>query len=303
MDKFIRNYALAVTLSEGDLIIIKPPFTVEFEIVRNDFSSANYSSIRIYNLGEKTRSQIRVDSWDIASFKKVLFQAGYLNPSNLSPVIAQTKSNLPVIFSGIIQRAWSVREGVNFITQMENYDGGEAFQLARTNTQFTSKTPNDTVINNLVDSLKSNGVTKGAVGNNFGGTTSRGKSYTGNTCDLLSDLTNGGFFIDNQKAYCLTDDEALDVGDLLVINSQTGLLGTPVREQSRVHLDMIFEPRIQIGQQVKVESQTEKNNFNGFYRVVAVHHKGMISEAVCGDAITTLTLLPGTFSLIKPEVA
>jgi hypothetical protein len=55
---------------------------------------------------------------------------------------------------------------------------------------------------------------------------------------------------------------------------------------------MIFEPRFLIGQALALESFTEKN-FNGVYKVIGVKHKGVISDSVCGNAITSVTLWHG----------
>src|ERR1017187_1050595 len=98
MDKFGRNYILTVETQNNDLLIIQPPFTVEFDITRNTLTSANVCSIRIYNLSQNNRNKIRFNIMDTGDFRSVQLQAGY-------------GTNLPIIFSGNITQAWSVREG------------------------------------------------------------------------------------------------------------------------------------------------------------------------------------------------
>ena len=216
---------------------------------------------------------------DTATYRSVQLQAGY-------------GTNLPIIFSGNITQAWSVREGVNFITSIESFDGGFAFANGQTNTQFPSGTAFQTVVSNLASSLP--GTTLGAVGN-YPGSLSRGCSFSGNTANILRDITGGGFFIDNGKAHCLNDSECLD-GEMVLINSASGLLGTPVRETTVLTFDMIFEPRLVVGQQIQLDSSTGAN-FNGFYKIISLKHRGMISEAVCGDAITTVGMWYGTSAI------
>ena len=52
---------------------------------------------------------------------------------------------------------------------------------------------------------------------------------------------------------------------------------------------MIFEPRLQIGQFVEIESKTE-TIYNGTYKVVGIEHTGMISDAQSGQCKTKVRL-------------
>ncbi len=279
MDKLGRNYILTVETPNNELLVIEPPFTVEFDITRNILTSANVCSIRIYNLSANNRNQIRFNIMDSGTYRSVQLQAGY-------------GTNLPVIFSGNITQAWSVREGVNFITSIESFDGGFAFANGQTNQLFPAGTAQETVISTLAGSLP--GVTLGAVGN-YPGSLTRGCSFSGNTANILRDITGGGFFIDNGVAHALNDSECID-GEMLLITSASGLLGTPVREQTILTFDIIFEPRLVVGQQIQLDSSTGQN-FNGFYKIISLKHRGMISEAVCGDAVTSVGMFYGTSAI------
>lgn len=277
MDKYNRNYVLLVQKKDFTTLKIQLPFTVEFDIHRNSLSSANTCSIRIYNLNPNNRAQIRKDQFDFGDLRTIAFAAGY-------------GDKLSLAFQGNISQAWSVREGNNMITQIECYDGGYAYVNAITNEQFPGDTNQSSIIDSLASSLP--GVTKGAIGS-YPGQISRGNSYSGPTTDILKDLTGGGFFIDNSKAHCLNDNECL-AGDIPLINAKSGLLGTPVKEQTYINFDVLFEPSLKVGQLIQLESQTA-DHFNGKHKVLSIKHRGMISEAVCGTAITSVGLLPGTF--------
>lgn len=273
MIKFGRNYSLRIQVSDVQTLTISLPFTIEFDITRNTLTSANVCQIRIYNLSQKNRGLVRYNASNQQfPHRSIELRAGY-------------GTNLPIIFSGNITQAWSVREGVNFITQIECYDGGFAFGNGVTDTQFPAGTEQKTVIKTLIGSLPF--VTLGGVGD-YPGTLSRGNTYSGNTTEILSQITGGGFFVDQGRGNALGTNEFLeDIGaGITVINAASGLLGTPVLEQTIVRFDMIFEPNLQAGQKIKLESITEAN-FNGEYKVTAVKHRGMISEAVCGDAVTS----------------
>lgn len=259
--------------------MIEPPFTIEFDITRNILSSANVCSIRIFNLKPENRNAIRKDVMDYANFKSVQLQAGY-------------GTNLPIIFNGNITQCWSVREGNNFITSIECFDGGFAFENAQTNLVIPKGTTTEGMLTNLIETMPN--VSVGAIGS-FPGSLSRAVALTGSTTDLLRELSGGAFFIDNGKAHVLGNSECID-GEMILINSQAGLLGTPVLERTALNFDMIFEPRLTVCQRVQLQSATGAN-FNGFYKVISLKHRGMISPAVCGDAITSVGLWYGVSAL------
>lgn len=282
-NKFDRNYILSVQTSTGKTLTVKRPFTVEFEIHRNSFSSANVASFRIYNLSEDNRSQIRKDPMDTADLRTMSFSAGY-------------GENLSLGFKGDISQAWSVREGSNIITQIESFDAGFAYANAITDQAFPKNTPQTAVLDSLIASLP--GVTKGAIGQ-YKGDLSKANAVSGNPTQLLDELSGGGFFIDNGKAYCLGENECRE-SEVTLINAEAGLLGTPLLEQQRVLFDMLFEPGLVIGQRVELKSLTAPK-FSGFYKLTGLKHRGTISEAVCGDATTSVELIAGNDLQVIPD--
>lgn len=305
MDKFNREYELSVQTRTGETITFRRPFTVEFDIHRNSFSSANVAMFRIYNLAPNSRDKIRKDQYEWGDNRKVAFLAGY-NPANVFK-IDEKPQNLSLAFAGNITQAWSVREGTNMVTQIECYDAGFAYVNAITNRQAKAGSQQTTIIDDLLQDLKNAGVEKGKVGN-YTGQISRGNSFTGSTVDILREISGGGFFIDNGKAHVLKDDEALE-GPISLIDAKSGLLGTPIREQTYLNFDMLFEPRLIIGQRLKLESSTAsffnsstvRPNFNGDYKVVSLKHTGIISESVSGSAITSVGLSFGPEALSRVD--
>lgn len=279
MDKFQRNYILEIETFGGGSIVIRPPLTLEFDIVRDVHSSANTCTVRIINLSSTTRQKIRYDFFDFGNVRKIELKAGY-------------GDTIPTIFTGNMSRAWSFRQGTEYITQIECYDGGTAFSNATFNDQFPEGTNFNSILDSIVGTLP--GVSMGAIGD-FSGTISKGASYSGNSVDIIRELTGGAFFIDNGFAYCLKDSECIE-GEIQLITSASGLLGTPILEHTFLSFDMLFEPRILVCQKIELKSITE-SNFNGFYRVNSVKHKGIISDAIAGQAITTLGMWYGPNTL------
>lgn len=267
--KFGRTYYISIQIPQQGTIIIQPPFTIECDITRNSLSSANVCQVRIYNLAANTRNSIHYNAASTTEFSSIILNAGYGN-------------NLTNIFSGNISRAWSVREGVNFITQIECFDGGFATVNGQVNANFPAGTPIQSVILYIMNQLPN--VTFGAIGT-FPGILTKGKTFTGNPAQLLYELTGGAFFIDGAKSYCLKNNEFNPAHPPILINAITGLLNTPVLEQTIARFEMLFEPTLNVGGLAILE-RTTNVNLNGTYIITGVKHRGIISPVVSGSFTT-----------------
>ena len=274
MIKFGRNYQFTAQGNDGSIVSFGLPFTCEFDIVRNTFTSANTCKIRFYNLAKDNRDRLRFNISNFGGpYIPITFQAGYGN-------------DMSVIFQGNVSQGWSERTGPNFITQLECYDGGFAFGNAYTNLQVRPSTPFSALINQFISSLGDYHVVPGAIGN-YPGVLSRGSTYSGNTCDLLRELTGNGFYIDRGIGSALGSSEYFaNSSPTLLIESESGLLGSPILENNIVRFDMIFEPGLVPGQAIFLNSTTQ-SFLNNLYKVTSVHHRGTISAAISGEVITT----------------
>lgn len=270
--KLGRNYSLTVSGEKfGPTITIGLPFTVEFDITRNTLTSANVCQIRIRNLNSVHRNQLRknVTNYSVP-IVNVTLRAGY-------------GQNLPIIFTGNVSQCWSTREGVDYVTQIECYDGGFAFINGQCNITVPAGTPIQTVVAQVIGTLP--GVTLGAVGT-FVGSTTRQQTFSGNTIDVLNQLCGqNGFFIDLGVGNALGDSDVLMV-PAINVNASSGLLGTPILEQNIVRFDMIFEPSLSVGSPINLTAVSSSNS-NGVYKTTAVKHRGMISQSVSGSVITS----------------
>ena len=272
------------TVNNNETLIIQPPFTIEFDITRNTLTSTNIAQIRIFNLSKQNRNLIRFNRNDmgLGSFKGITLQAGY----GYTPTGTYVPTNnLPIIFTGNITDAHSYREGVNYITEITSTDGGYAFANDFLSTNFPANYPIQLMLGDMVGLLSY--VTKGAIGS-YPGNLSRGIAVCGYTCELLREHSGQGFFIDNGSAHCLGESEYISDGDVILVNSQSGLLNTPIREETHLTFDMIFEPNMKPGRLIQLQSSTDPV-FNGFRKVLGVKHRGMISTAICGEVTTNVT--------------
>lgn len=287
MKKFQRNFQLIVQVDEaGGTITITDPLTIEFYVSHKAMAAVNSSNFTILNLGLQKRLQIQKDRYSEKKYRSVEFRAGY-------------GGTYTTIFKGNIQMAQSgKREGATEIfTEIEAFDGGYAMinsrtgNISGTNRAYGAGTPRSTVIKDLCSDLLGVGV--GAIATeSFPGQCLRGRSLNGPTQDLLKRETNNHFFIYNEKVYCLTNNDVIQ-GGIKLISSSTGLLGTPRRQGALLLVDILFEPGLTLGQVVDLESVVNPV-YNGTYKVMGLEHRGVISAAVGGKCMTTVSLWAGT---------
>lgn len=302
--KLNRTYLFTAELRDGNIIHIRPPFTIMFDVTRKNWGFSNNGSFKIYNLNEKNRNSLRFDQYDMCAgvIRNLTFEAGYVGgyfPGQDQALPGQ----LATVFKGKINRAYSIRQGVDFITHIEALDLGFAAANAQSNLSVPSNTPFESVLQSLMGDLKPFGVNPGVIGDVYKGqNSSRGNSYSGPTVDLLCELSGNGFFVDNEKSHILGDSECLS-GALPVINSGSGLLGTPSLEETYLQFDMIFEPRLTNGQIISLVSGTASDNItNRKYKISELYHRGTISGAFSGDAVTTISCFfgPEGLNLVGP---
>lgn len=281
--KFGRIYQASV---RGQLLQhdIRFPLTVEFDIERNIFASANVGKFTFYNLNASSRSDIYFDRFVDFLYLPVSFSAGYTS-----------QAKIPEIFRGNIRTAYTERVGSNLITRIECFDGGTAMRNS-----FVSITkPKNYVFSDVVRTAMS--TLQKAPGQAIGiGTISaiatpstRGITLNGNTWRELQKLVppGGNLFIDKEVANLLAQNDVVATSDgLPVITAATGLRNVPRKMGYQVSCSITFEPRIAVCQAVTLQSQTNPT-VNGAYKVVGFHHHGTISGTQGGDAVTDLALL------------
>lgn len=285
MKKFGRRYQLKVQVSEGETVTIEYPLTLEVEIERNTLASANTGRFVVLNLSPDTRRKIFHDRYDTLNFRAVELRAGY---EGMDP--------LPLVFRGNVMWAFSYRRGTEFATEINAFDAGFDILNAQSSRSFAANTNLRDAFRALLGDMAH--TTLGAVGTPSEQSRAlRGFAAVGNTWDIVNNLTaDGEAFVDLGRANLLGPNEyVLGVGGVPLLNSDNGLLNTPRRADASVSVDILFEPRLVVGQIVKLESEEAVNN--GVYKVVGVRHSGVISGAVSGRMVTTAGLFQGTARL------
>lgn len=280
--KFNRTYELSIEVNAAtqETVVIRPPLTLRFNVVRNTLASANTGTFGITNLSQDTRRRIYQDRIDTTTYRRIVLKAGY-------------EDNAPIVFRGGLRMASSERQGVENVTTLDAMDGLHGIINGFTSRTWPAQTDVKNIFKDMIKDMPN--ILLGKVGD-FSGSASRGLSVCGGPWQAINGMvgTSGQAFIDGERANILKHNEGTK-GDILVINADTGLLKTPKRCDAVVEVTMLFEPRLTVGQIVRLESQ--ETTYNGQYKVIGVTHTGIISEAVGGQCITVASLWIGTSKL------
>ena len=264
-------------------LVIPPQITIEFDINRQSLTGSQTATFRLKNLSEQTRNLLYKDDYATTEARAIQFRAGY------------DKTNLPLCFNGRVMRANSYRtEGSpDFITEIHAFDGGFGMANGWTAVTIASGTSVSQILTKLAATLPQ--MTGTPIIGNFPATNLRAKALMGNTWSIILEESAGLATIDNGQVKALNLNDAIAVEDTQIplINSDTGLLGSPRRSATSLQFDMIFEPRLTIGQIVKLESQSDRA-FNGLYKVMGFTHRGTISPSEDRKRITSVLLYFGT---------
>jgi len=293
MEKFGRIYDMRISVEGGENIAISNPFTLEIDITRNALPTANVGQFKIYNLPRHIRDQIRFDISSINHRQEVALKAGYKS-------IHKDLNDLPMIFRGSISWAYSERVGTNWITIIECYDGGFALSTSKISTEFIKGEKYRSAAEKVLDMLE--GVKLGKISPQLAPEDrelKRDHALNGKVSDVLNENFGCNWFIDNGIVNVLADDEGLE-GVFKTVDASTGLLGTPIRSNTLIDFDMIFEPRLLINQIINLRSTTDPA-FNGTFKLVQIIHRGTISDAVCGELVTSCRVYKGISKLKAVE--
>lgn len=286
--KFIREFTLQVQSNRGDardIYTISSPITLEFSISRNVMAEANYAKLTLFNLAPDTRAAIYHDRMRVtpSAYQKVTLIAGYASSRQKS-----------LLFLGNVMTASSQRQGPDWKTSIDAFDGGMGFVSGQVSLTVPVGASPATVAKMLTNSMDF--VSYGAVGDvKF--KNSRPMAMSGSAYEIAQRLyQNSNFFIDNGMTFILNDNEyVVRPGEADLILNSNNIIGSPRRQEGWIDVDVIFEPGAYPAQRAFLSSRD--GVYNGQYQVRGIKHNGTISGSVCDKAITTLSLWSGNTTL------
>jgi hypothetical protein len=255
-------------------------FRFTFQTQNQDAQSPANAAIRVYNLDSKTIAQIR------GEFSDVLLQAGYVN------------AGFGTIFKGTIrQYAVGKESATDSYLDILAADGDIGYNYGVVNRSLPRGALTEDAITSAVEAM---GTSDGYMPN-FSGTESlRGKVLFGMARDVLKEEAN-----QNACTWSIQDGKVVFIplnkyipGDVVKINSLTGMIGIPELTDQGVSVRTLLNPNVKIGYLIQLDNKTVNQLFqqnadnpipynqytgiqrlasvsaDGLYRVYAAEHTG-----------------------------
>ena len=299
MAKFMRNYLINwIDLDDKKDIYIGDTnwqaksnwtypklLTINLDINRNTFAASNECHLQIYNLSRSHRQVMYHDRYRPDKVIWLEIMAGY-------------GQNLSLIFRGKVLQSYSYMQGNDMVTDIQAIDAGfmdyvkDGRHVNYTSMTLEAGTSKKEAIKRIQADMEE-GTQIGGIGKIGDTKYQTPVSFLGNAFFTLDTITGGHVFVDMGKINVLSDKEAIDVGKVPVISAETGLIGTPMRRDGQLEVDILFEPSYVVGQLVEMQTITGVDQFNGLFKVIGIHHTGTISAASCGTLKTRLNLWYG----------
>jgi hypothetical protein len=281
-DQYLRRISLIVSADTKGLDLSN--LRITFKIQAPDADAPPTAYIRVYNLTDAQANSIQKE------FQKVTLQAGYQN------------GNFAVIFTGTIAQVRRGRESnIDTFVDIMAADSDEMFNFALVNQSVAKNSTAQQRFNAVMqEAAKFNVQATAASPANVGGTGGvlpRGKVLFGMARAQLNSLCQSNlctWSVQNGQVTVIPLTGYLP-GEVLKLNSRTGLIGVPEATQNGVEAMCLLNPYIKVGGRVQID-QAELNTTivkqqglfpqyssvsypastanDGVYRVLVVEHEG-----------------------------
>jgi archaellin len=299
--QFIRKVGLVVGQSSGGNGLDLSSMQIHFQVSQQDTETPSTAIIRVFNLSDNTEKMIQKE------FQNVVLQAGY-----------EGEGNYGQIFTGTIKQFKRGR-----LNAKDSYldilaaDGDKAYNFALVNKSLAAGSSVKDRVETIGQAFEKYDVSTGTLQGldkataATGGVLPRGKVMFGLAKDQLGAPTaTAGVSWNIQDGKLVTTPlTGYAPGEAIVLNSRTGMIGTPEATQNGIEVQCLLNPKIRIGTRVQIDnklinqSTVKEQGFprytdlsfpatvtaDGYYRVLVVEHEG---ECPYGESWTsTLTCL------------
>lgn len=252
---------------------------IQFHTFAPDTDSPGQAVIRVWNLSENTANQIQKE------FNHVILQAGYVDPG---PAL---------IFSGTItQTKKGAESAIDSYIDIFAADLDQFYTNTLVSKTLAAGSTTKDHVAAIIQAGQASGAQQGAIPDSLGtgGTLPRGKVLFGMAREQMNNVavsTSTSWFVENGKVNMVEDTGYLP-GDIVVINSQTGMLGVPEQTNQGIEVKCLLNPNIKIGTRVQLNNADIVNNqvnqnvpqnatnlianksADGVYRVLVKEHSG-----------------------------
>lgn len=241
VEQYIR--ACSILLQGGGDPLDLSTLRCRFKVTQHTLQTPNLATVFITNQNPTTARQLAQAQ---SEYKTLTIIAGYVGSSG-------------VIFSGNIVKAIYGRENpTDTLTTILAADADQAHNYGIVNTTLAAgSTPRDHV-NAAVQAMAKYGVSLGFVGSSIDLSTPvypRAVSLFGMARDVLANVARlKGATVSYQqgKVHIAAPDDSLP-GSVIVLNSQTGLIGMPTVETGGIYARALINPQLKVNGLIKID--------------------------------------------------
>jgi hypothetical protein len=273
-DRFNRNYSLEIITFNNQKITIQPEIKITFDVTKSVKGGLNNGTIQIFNLSQSKRNQIVKDEdleeedKEKKEEKKTTSQEDGTRTLPADYMQFELKAGytkIETIFKGAISKASSKKQGADFVTTIEAYDG-----LYDMQNSYTSKVVKGNISVQVIKDMPT--VKKGKITEQ--NPLLRPRVLVGNSFKILEEnlALNETYYVDDGVIHIIKEKEVTS-GYIPLVNSETGLLNTPEKMQKEVKFETMMNPLLRIGGLMQLESLYDKR-FNGIYKINTIHYTG-----------------------------
>lgn len=288
------NRQVKLVLSKGGVGIDVSEQRIVFSVKKDNSETPNSAEIKVYNLSADTQARIR------AEYDTVSLQAGY-------------EGNFGLIFTGSVKQfGTGIENSTDSFLHIFSGDGDEGYNFGVINASFGAGQTN----RQLTDvASKALGVNVGEIGLSDAKSV-RGRAVFGMARKVMRDLAksnNADWSIQDGAIQVLGTNTPASGGLAYVLNSNTGLIGTPEQTNDGIKAQCLLNPALKIGSAVQINEASIKLaspvqttaksagkdktpaviSADGFYKVIEVSFAGdtrgreWYSNIVCLDLDAT----------------
>lgn len=237
MEQWLRKCSLILGGS-GDGVDVSN-LRITFTVKKTSVQTPNEAEIKVYNLSSETAAQIQRE------FTRVILQAGY-------------QDNFAVIFDGTAKQIKTGRDnGTDTYLHIFASDGDASYNFAVVNTTLAAGSSPTDHINAAASPMATHGTTVGYVGDVGGQKLARGKVMYGNSRDYLrqsAQSSDADWSIQDGKLQVVPIRGLLPTQAVL-LNSKSGLIGTPEQTNDGIKVRALLNPMLKIGGKIIVNNK------------------------------------------------
>lgn len=276
--KLGRNYQLVIHPPGEEALVISPPFSLSAQVNRSVMSSTNECSLELFNLAPATRAKLHKDRYTFTEYWGMQLSVGY--------------DRLYEIFRGNIREAWSSKQGTEWITRIEAFDGEHALQNGHVSMTVAAGTEQPSVIQQVVKTMPN--LLMGFLGVPAKkDPPPRGQVLLGPSGEVLSDLTDGQYFVDGETVNVLSQQEVI-AQEVYLLDADR-LFSSPRRKAQVLEVETLISPEIRVGYLCELRSR--ERIYDGQYKVLGINHTVLVSGASAGQSQSLVSLYSGAAAL------